>query len=95
MKQWELTFSHGLGGKAERRMDILSREIRKCTEDLFLRHSVRYHADDGRNWNAQPANTGHAVHLLWIDRDSAHDCGTEKDGGTAPIRGFQYTPVAS
>lgn len=75
MQEREFPFAHGLGGKGERCVDILCFEIRNRPENVFLRHSLRNHANNGRNGNAKSTNTRDPVHLLWIDSNSVHDRG--------------------
>jgi hypothetical protein len=80
MQKRKFPFPHGLGGKAESRVDVLRFEVRKCAENVFSRHSFRNHADNGGNRNPQPPKTRNAVHLLGIDSDSGHDRGTDERG---------------
>src|SRR5207237_8863565 len=61
----KLAFTHGFGGEAKRVANIVRFKIGIAFEDVFGRHAVGDHADDGGNRNARASNTGHAVHLFW------------------------------
>lgn len=52
MKQREFPLSHGLGGKSERRVNVLRLQVGKRPKNFFLGHSFRNHADDGRHGNS-------------------------------------------
>jgi hypothetical protein len=78
MQKREFPFAYCLGGKAERRVHIFCFKIRKRAKNVFLRHSLRNHANNGRNGNAKSTNTRHTVHLFWIDSNSVHDRGTDE-----------------
>jgi hypothetical protein len=46
--------------------DVIVAKIGIGGKDFCLRHSVRDHADDGRNRNAKPPDAWHPAHLLRI-----------------------------
>ena len=53
--------SHGLSGVSERRMKVFRLQVGKRSKNVFLRHSFRNHADDGRHGNSQAANARQAA----------------------------------
>ena len=73
MAEGKFPLTHGLRGVKQRGMDILGFKVGEASKDLFGRHTLRHHADDGGHGNTKPTNARNAVHLLRVDRDSLHD----------------------
>ena len=61
--------ANSLGGELQGFVYVFSHQVRVSLEDFGLRHSLRDHAHDGGDGNAEPADTGNATHLVRISRD--------------------------
>ncbi len=95
MKQREFPFTHCFGRKTKRGMDVLRFQVRIGAEDLVSCHAFGDHANDGRDWDAQPPDARDTIHLLWINGDSGHGFSTEGRQEVTQLRPLKYTPITA
>ncbi len=62
--------AHSLGGKLERRLDIVSGQLRVSFDGLLERVAVGDTADDDGHWDARSLDTWITVMDRWIEDNS-------------------------